>query len=159
MSIMPSPNQLEVSSPLDVMSSGLSKQWLRLGNYTVLLFVVKDTRRSTIDLWADTLIKILLGWSPEKPLFLIGDFSDPRNALTPYARYQIERVFHCRLDLVTYVANILPNTFIMQIAILFLNKLRNPTTHLRNFMSMQAATAWIEQKVASLADESPIISS
>lgn len=126
----------------------LVRQWHRLGPFRCLCLTIRKMDRATLTLWADTIIEALEATPSGHFLFLINDFSDRGTALTPYLRRQVVRLLNYRNDTVSWVANVLPRTFILQVVIQFLRTVHDPMTHIRNCFTLEDAQRWIETEAS-----------
>jgi hypothetical protein len=131
----------------ETVTPSLQVGWICEGQ--IIVFVPSDSARATIDAWLDSVISHQREWPSDKPLVALQDLSNPRIAVTPYARQRIKE-----LGVIRHIAMLVNQTQLSMILAYVVNYMGNPknfTTQV--FFKQEAAVQWLLARAANMSGQ------
>jgi hypothetical protein len=111
----------------------------------VVVFVIKNSDRETVNRFADWIIETVAPWPPDKPLLIA--YHVEASIFTPHARQRTLDIYAAiPPDIHGRTALVLPNSPFGNFMKIFANKLMrvtNPRMERRFFVSLDDAIAWL----------------
>jgi hypothetical protein len=118
-------------------------------NDQVICITVKSSSRATVDRFAEIIQEKVSGLPTDEVVHFLCDFSESFAAFnTPYGKQRMRELMQVRSDLTTYSAILVPHSFVMQIARLFLNSLGNTKARTRLCASREEALTWLREMIS-----------
>jgi len=123
----------------------------KLLNGQVSSYTVRKSARATVDKFVSMIRDEQQSWDDDiKIVYYLFDFSQNFAGFnTPYANQKMREMLDWRPELVSYSAIVVPNSFMVQIARIFLNRMHHKKTHTQLCFSREEAINWLSNMIAS----------
>jgi hypothetical protein len=137
--MMQNPNTIEK------IAEGVTREWLDDG--AIAVYTIYNTKRTTADIWADAMLKVVAEMSPNTPYLALYDITRVVS-LTPYAR---TKALEVATQLYTRQIHgrscvLLSNNVLSQVLRLFmLRDLAGGTMERGVFLKREPALAWLRE--------------
>jgi hypothetical protein len=120
----------------------------------ILVVNINDSSRAMVDAFVDFAVKHMQSTAHKKFDYMLADQSNSFAAFnTPYGKARLQELMKDVTEgKQSYVAMVLPKSFAMQLAQIFLRAIIREGTTTRIFFTRQEALAWLEQMHAKNAD-------
>jgi hypothetical protein len=139
---MPSRASSGPSSPVEQLSSGITREWIL--DRRIVIYAGVNPARAAIDTWYDAFKTDILAWPADRPYLVLHDLTNKNVALTPYARKRAQDMIYLRPELKGHSALLLRNTFASHLIDLFLRQQRQTARERHVFYSREKAIDWLK---------------
>ena len=123
------------------LGAGVYREWIADGRVCVLL--ATQSGHEVTDVWAATIKTLLDQADPNRPLYLIYDYSAARTNLTPYTQQKVAEVAAYRPEIMNIMAVIVQKNLFGQLIKAFIDRLHYRHITAKVFFSRGAGEAWI----------------
>lgn len=136
----------DVNTAVEQLGHGVTREWIQ--DHQIVIFTLKDFSRPSIDTWIKA-TKETIDHRPGETFYILHDHSTSGIlVLTPYARERAKELTTHHPDVPTYVALIVPKTFITQLFVYFMSTQKRAKSMLKLFFSREKGLAWLNQMMA-----------
>ncbi len=119
-------------------------EWLY--NRRIVVFSsVGNASRDVVDKWVQMITQVSESWPSGKPYLMIVDLSksNSRATISPYQRTRVGPLFQYRNGPETYVAYILPDTFVAKLIRIYVMHYAKNQAKMQFFYNRESAIMWL----------------